>query len=159
MAMPDFSAFSEFAKIPDLRAEHDARMLEFQQRQAEVLEEIENMSRSQFVVNAEQGIASEYYSRLVNWIAKFDAGLDQQHEVGIRLVSFGQTITFRLLNMGYSDPFLISFKGETLDSGDPVELIQHVNQISILLMKTRRANPEEPKQTFGFHAIRNQSDE
>lgn len=113
------------------------------------IEHLQPIERPQFVKNAEQGIASEFYKRLVKWINDFDSALDDEHEVGVRLVSFGQSVVFHLNGIGYWNPFLISFLGTTED-GQPVELIQHVNQISILLMKLPRKNPEEPKKPIGF---------
>ena len=38
--------------------------------------------------------ASEFYKRLMHYIKEFDTSLDQEHEVGVRLVNFGQTIQF-----------------------------------------------------------------
>jgi hypothetical protein len=93
--------------------------------------------------------ASEFYRRLVKWINDFDSTLDQEHEVGVRLVSFGQTVVFHLDDMSYWNPSLISFQGTTED-GQPVELIQHVSQISILLMKLRRPDLSQPKKKIGF---------
>ncbi len=94
-------------------------------------------------------LASEFYRRLVEWINNFDSTLDAQHEVGVRLVSFGQTVTFHLIDISYWNPSLISFIGTT-NEGEPVELIQHVSQISILLMKLPRLNPDKPKKKIGF---------
>jgi hypothetical protein len=94
-------------------------------------------------------LASEYYKRLVTWINEFDKSLDQEHEVGVRLVNFGQAVTFHLSDMGFWDPSLISLKGFT-ESGEPVELIQHITQISILLMKVKRQHPNKPKRPIGF---------
>jgi Family of unknown function (DUF6173) len=93
--------------------------------------------------------ASGFYERLVAWINAFDADLDQEHEVGIRLVSFGQSVAFRLNDIGFWDPSLISFSGET-DDGNPVELIQHVSQISVLLLKLPRKDPTKPKRPIGY---------
>jgi hypothetical protein len=103
--------------------------------------------------------ASEFCTRLVRWIEEFDKTLDNEHEVGVRLVSFGQTLIFRVENLGYHDPSLIIFHGHT-DDGNPVTLIQHVSQISFLLMSVKRNNPEEPKKPIGFisPANSNQSD-
>ena len=106
--------------------------------------------RPQFVKNAEQGIASEFHKRLVKWITEFDNSLDNDHEVAVRLVSFGQTLVFHLQGMGYWNPFLISFWGVT-DDGQDVQLIQHVNQISILLLKVPRKDLDKPKRPIGFH--------
>ncbi len=95
------------------------------------------------------GYASEFYKRLCVWINKFDKQLDNKYEVGVRLVNFGQAITFHLEDIGYSDPYLICFRGRT-NSDDPVELVQHISQISILLMKLPRKHPDKPKKPFGF---------
>jgi hypothetical protein len=67
----------------------------------------------------------------------------------MRLVSFGQTITFSVTDIGYNNPSLIVFQGVTED-GKRLELIQHVTQISFLLMAVKRKNPDEPKRKIGF---------
>jgi hypothetical protein len=97
----------------------------------------------------ESNYASEFHKRLAKWIGEFDASLDQAHEVGVRLISFGQSFTFHLVDIGYWDPSLVVFRGITED-GNPVELIQHVTQISVLLMKMPRADPSTPKRPIGF---------
>ncbi|MGB3515567.1 MAG: DUF6173 family protein [Elainellaceae cyanobacterium] len=107
--------------------------------------------RNPLITHAESNYASEFHKRLVKWINDFDASLDNEHEVGIRLVSFGQTVTFHLQDLGYWNPSLILFSG-TIESGAPVELIQHVSQISILLMKMERKDPDKPKRPIGFHS-------
>jgi hypothetical protein len=98
---------------------------------------------------------SEFYQRLQKWISNFDATLDEQHEVGVRLVSFGQTFVFHLEALGYWNPSLIFFSGKT-EAGEPVELIQHVSQISILLMKLPRKDPTKPKRLIGFGSAEEQ---
>jgi hypothetical protein len=108
--------------------------------------------RNPLLVAAEANYASEFYTRLVKWITDFDAKLDQENEVGVRLVSFGQNVVFTLQSLGYWNPSLISFTGITQDDS-PVELIQHVTQISILLMKLPRTDPSKPKSRIGFAAI------
>jgi len=129
---PDPSSY--FPKPPDFSGMGDFR--------------IPNIKNA-LVTNAEANYASEFHRRLVKRIADFDASLDSQHEVGIRLVSFGQTVIFHLEDLGYWNPSLITFSGKT-DAGDPVELIQHVSQISILLMKLPRKDVSTPKRRIGF---------
>jgi len=97
----------------------------------------------------QQELASEFYKRLMNYIKEFDSSLDQEHEVGVRLVSFGQTVQFVVHRIGYYNPKIISFYGETAD-GSKVQLIQHVNQISFLLQSVQRKNPDQPKHPIGF---------
>jgi hypothetical protein len=103
------------------------------------------------VVAAKDNLASEFYKRLVEMIKDFDATLDQEHEVGVRLVTFGQTVVFHLTDMGYYNPSLLSFYG-TMDDGSPVHLIQHVTQLSVLLMKVARKDSSKPKRSLGFVA-------
>jgi len=106
---------------------------------------------------AQANVASEFHKRLAKWIEGFDATLDNAHEVGVRLVSFGQTVVFHLEGMDSWDPSLILFHGHT-EEGQPVELIQHVSQISILLTKLPRADPSKPKHPMGLH-VAGQSEE
>ncbi len=94
-------------------------------------------------------LASEFYSRLITWINDFHKSLDEEYEAGVRLVNFGQAVTFHIEDIGYWNPSLISFRGHT-EKGEPVELIQHVTQISILLMKMKREQPQQPKRPIGF---------
>jgi Family of unknown function (DUF6173) len=106
--------------------------------------------KNPLIENLEHNYASAFHERLMAWIAAFDASLDEQYEVGVRLVNFGQTVVFRLTDIGFHNPSLISFTGTT-EAGNPVELIQHISQISILLMKLPRKDPAEPKKSFGFN--------
>lgn len=101
------------------------------------------------VALSQANYASQFYEHLANWISDFDSKLDNEHEVGVRLVNFGQTVVFSLEYMRYCDPSLISFIGRTQE-GQPVELIQNVSQINILLMKLPREYPAEPKKPIGF---------
>jgi hypothetical protein len=107
--------------------------------------------RSAAARSIQENRASELARNILNEIQEYDVTLDNAHEVGVRLVSFGQTVTFHLKEIGYIDPSLIVFTGKTND-GDPVELMQHVSQISILLMKLPRQHPETPKKPIGFYA-------
>ena len=105
--------------------------------------------RPEITIPTNPNLASEFHKRLVEWINDFDKSLDDAHEVGVRLVSFGQSFTFHLEDIGYWNPSLISFKGHS-DQGEPVELIQHVSQISILLLKMERQDTSKPKRRIGF---------
>ena len=97
--------------------------------------------------------AKGFYDRIAERIRKFESSLDDQHEVGVKLASFGQSITFSISQIGYIDPLLIVFHGHT-EGGDPIELIQHVNQISFVLIRLERKEPENPKRPIGFMSER-----
>lgn len=97
----------------------------------------------------ENGYANIFYEQLVKAINDFDKELNQEEEVGVRLVSYGQTVQFHITDLGYQDPYLIYFFGE-LEDGSPIQLIQNVNQISFVLIAMKRKQPEEPKKPIGF---------
>ena len=103
----------------------------------------------QFAVTG--NFANEFHKRLIVWINEFHRKLDKEHEVGGQLASFGRVVEFHFTDIGYWDPSLISFIGK-LEDGSPVELVQHVSQINVLLLKKKRFNPEEPKRPIGFAA-------
>ncbi|MEE3718219.1 DUF6173 family protein [Tumidithrix elongata RA019] len=112
---------------------------------------LENKAIASTISLAEQqqaNLASEFAKQLYERIIKFDQELDAENEVGMRLVSFGQTITFHVSDVGYYNPSMILFLGNT--EGNRVELVQHVSQISFLLMALPKSNPESPKRTIGF---------
>lgn len=94
-------------------------------------------------------LASEFFKQLSHYMEEFDKELNQEHEVGIKLVNFGQTVQFTVHNIGYFNPKLICFYGEMPD-GSAIQLVQHVNQISFLLTAVKRKDPEKPKRPIGF---------
>lgn len=97
----------------------------------------------------ENGYANIFYEQLVKEINRFDSGLNQEEEVGARLISYGNTIQFHIIDIEYQNPYLIYFYGE-LEDGSPIQLVQHVSQISFVLIAMKRKNPQEPKKVIGF---------
>lgn len=113
-----------------------------------------NMSKSEdtneeLQENYQQELASDFYKKLSHYMDEFDKSLNQEQEVGVKLVNFGQTVQFTVHSIGYFNPKLICFYGEMPD-GSAIQLIQHVNQISFLLTAVQRKNPEVPKRPIGF---------
>lgn len=96
------------------------------------------------------------YTRLKEYILDFEAGLDEDHEVGARLVSFGQTLIFHIQNIGYYGPDIITFDGIN-DKGEKVQLIQHISQLSVILMALKRLD-EKPRR-IGFNLEKNDQTE
>ena len=80
-------------------------------------------------------IASDYEKNLRDKINKFNDSLDNEHEVGVCLIQYGQQIVLYIECMSCCNPSLISFFGY-IKEGESVELIQHISQISILLTKS-----------------------
>lgn len=87
------------------------------------------------------------YTRLKEYIKDFEKTLDSEHEVGARLVTFGNAVTFHIQDLGYYGPDIISFDGVD-DQGQAVQLIQHTSQLSVLLMAVRK-QADQPRR-IGF---------
>ncbi len=99
--------------------------------------------------SADENLAGTFYRRLLQWVSDFDQSLDEEHGVGVRSVTSGQTMVFHLSGISYCNPALMRFVGAT-DEGEPVEMIQHVSQINMVLVKMRRLDPEQPKSKIGL---------
>ena len=93
--------------------------------------------------------AEEYVRRLVVIMNEYNAGLEHTHQVALILVHFGQSITINVTNIGYWNPGLIIYYGTSTD-GNPIELVQHISQVSCLLTSVPREDPSKPKQLIGF---------
>ena len=91
------------------------------------------------------------HERVVRSINSFEEQLDQEHEVGARLVSFGSEMTFHIENVGYWGPDIIIFYGRGQD-GNSVELLQHISQLSVLLVALKKVH-EEPRR-IGFELMK-----
>lgn len=87
------------------------------------------------------------YERLAKYIKDFEAGLDEDHEIGARLVTFGTSVTFHIEDMGYYGPDIITFHGKN-DLGEDIQLIQHTSQLSVLLVAVKK-QAEKPRR-IGF---------
>ncbi|MDR6999640.1 DUF6173 family protein [Neobacillus niacini] len=98
---------------------------------------------------AENNYASEFYRKIIEMINDFEASLNHDEEVGVRLISFGQTVQFHIEDLSYYNPSLIAFIGR-LPNGSKVKLIQNVDQISFLLMALPKLNEDAPARRIGF---------
>ena len=98
---------------------------------------------------AEERSAEGFVRRILARVKAFEATLDANHEVGLKLVSFGQAVTIHVDRLAAVEPSLIVFIGKTGD-GQPVQLVQHMSQVSFLLTALPRLAPEEPRKPIGF---------
>lgn len=95
--------------------------------------------------NTSKNIAISIYNEML----KFQSALPDEDDVAISYISFGNSITILVENMGYIGSSLVVFYGR--DSlGKPQELIQHIHQLNFLLTVAPKAAPETPKRKIGF---------
>ena len=87
------------------------------------------------------------------YISNFEDSLDNEHEVGVMLTNFGQSVVMQVTEIGYEKSVLMIFNGYV--NGQRATLIQHVNQLNFLLVASPRSEPEKPKHRIGFKLIDN----
>jgi hypothetical protein len=93
-------------------------------------------------------LADFAYEKIIEQIQEFESELDENTEVAVQLASFGQSIVMSVTDIGYQNPDLIYFYG--LIGDKKAQLIQHVNQLSFLLMAVPKADPDAPPRRIGF---------
>lgn len=93
-------------------------------------------------------MADYSYEVIMERIKEFEDDLDEEHEVALKLASFGQSITLSVTGIGYSNPSTLVFHGFVGDQ--EATLIQHMSQLNFLLVAARKADPEKPPRRIGF---------
>ena len=91
------------------------------------------------------------YQNLVECINNLEKSFDDQHEIGARLVAFGSSVTFHLQDMNYYDPNIINFYGKN-EEGEALQLIQHVSQLSVMLITLKKQSDKPVR--IGFKLLR-----
>lgn len=93
--------------------------------------------------------AADYqYEKLIEEIKNFESRLDDEHEIALKLASFGESITINVTEIGYYNPSLIVFDGFV--NGNRATLVQHVNQLNFLLIAVKKLDPKRPARRIGF---------
>ncbi len=93
-------------------------------------------------------LASYSYEVILDRIKEFESTLDSNHEVAVKLASFGQSITMSVTDIGYSNPSTIVFYGYI--GKQKATLIQHMSQLNFLLLSVPKSDPEKPPHRIGF---------
>lgn len=92
--------------------------------------------------------AADYsYEIILAHIEAFEDELDDEHEVAVKLASFGQSVTLSVTNIGYSNPSTLVFDGYV--GNQKATLIQHMSQLNFLLVAVPKRDPEKPPHRLG----------
>jgi len=86
---------------------------------------------------------------LMEKIQAFESALDDEHEIAIQLLSFGQSLAFTITDISYTDPNILVFDGYV--AGQPITLLQSISQFNVLLTSVPKRDPEKRKSPIGFH--------
>jgi hypothetical protein len=90
----------------------------------------------------------EYKNAIIESIKQFESKLDAEHEIALKLTTFGQSIVLEVTNIGFRWPNMIYFYG--LIDGQPAELIQNINVLNFLITSAKKKEPEKPARRIGF---------
>ncbi len=91
--------------------------------------------------------ADTQFEIIKSYVQEFQAGLDAEHDVGLLLTNFGQSVLMEVTSISYEFPVLMVFRGYV--NAQPSTLIQHVSQLNFLLTSVPKA-PDLPKRQIGF---------
>ncbi|MBO4895074.1 MAG: hypothetical protein J5562_09200 [Clostridia bacterium] len=91
--------------------------------------------------------ADEQFHILKHYIQEFEQSLDDEHEVGILMTNFGQSVLMQVTEVTYENPVILVFKGFVNER--EATLIQHINQLNFLLTTIKKES-NRPKRQIGF---------
>ncbi|MEO8240758.1 MAG: DUF6173 family protein [bacterium] len=93
--------------------------------------------------------AQSAYERLVLYIRAFEQQLNADQEVAIGFAG-SEAGVLRIEGIGYFDPDIVTFYGAD-EAGMKMQLIQHVNQLSVLLRAQPKSDPNDAPRRIGFN--------
>ncbi|MBM6876111.1 hypothetical protein H6A04_10730 [Fusobacterium mortiferum] len=88
------------------------------------------------------------FEKLIEQIKDFEEGLDDDHEVALKLASFGSAIMMYVVTIGYQNPDMLYFYGFV--DGQPAQLIQHMSQLNFLITSVEKIDKDKPARRIGF---------
>lgn len=93
-------------------------------------------------------LADWKYEKIMEQIRDFEDTLDAEHEVALKLASFGSSVTMIITEISYQNPDLLYFYGFV--NGTDAQLIQHMSQLNFLLTSVEREDKSKPARRIGF---------
>ncbi|WP_270471956.1 DUF6173 family protein, partial [Hungatella hathewayi] len=95
-------------------------------------------------------LADWKYEKIMEEIRDFEKSLDNDHEIALKLASFGSAVTMVVTSIGYQNPDMLYFYGYV--NGKDSQLIQHANQLNFLITSVEREDKTKPARRIGFRA-------
>jgi len=100
------------------------------------------------VLPRDYNMADWKYEKLVEQIREFEEILDDDHEVALKLASFGSSVVMSVTDIGYQNPDILYFYGFV--DGKEAQLIQHISQLNFLITFVEREDKSKPARRIGF---------
>lgn len=89
------------------------------------------------------------YEIIRDYIRTFQKSLDDEHDIGLMLTNFGQSVVMEVTEVDYEESVLMVFHGFV--NGQKATLIQHVSQLNFLLTTVPKP-VDQPHRQIGFNA-------
>lgn len=110
-----------------------------------VLEELENYPLD---IPRDYNMADWKFEKLIEQVKDFEEDLDDNHEVALKLASFGSSVVMYVVTIGYQNPDMLYFYGFV--DGQPAQLIQHMSQLNFLITSVEKIDKDKPPRRIGF---------
>ncbi|UFS69286.1 DUF6173 family protein [Geomonas sp. RF6] len=94
--------------------------------------------------------AGQVRRALQSSIENFQASLDQEHEVAIRVAPCGAQGELHAAEVRFAPANLVVFQGYSV-TGEPLHLVQHLSQVNFTLVAARKVH-EAPLRVAFVHA-------
>ena len=111
----------------------------------EVIKQMENFPIEE---PRDYNMADWKFEKLIEQIKDFEEGLDDDHEVALKLASFGSAIMMYVVTIGYQNPDMLYFYGFV--DGQPAQLIQHMSQLNFFITSVEKIDKDKPARRIGF---------
>ncbi len=111
----------------------------------EILEEVGNYPLD---MPRDYNMADWKFEKLIEQVKAFEEDLDDDHEVALKLASFGSSVVMYVITIGYQNPDMLYFYGFV--DGQPAQLIQHMSQLNFLITSVEKIDKEKPPRRIGF---------
>lgn len=106
-----------------------------------------NLANIEIDVPTQHMWSDTQFEIIKKYIQEFERKLDTEHEAGLLLTSFGQSVLMQVTHITYEKSVLMIFKGYV--NGNEATLIQHINQLNFLLTAIKK-EPEKKRVPIGF---------
>ena len=100
-----------------------------------------------FTMPSAYSYSDTQFEIIKKYVLDFQNSLDSEHDIGILLTNFGNSMLMEVSHIGYEKSVLMVFKGHV--NGVESTLIQHVSQLNFLLTTVPK-QPDKPKRKIGF---------
>lgn len=92
--------------------------------------------------------AGHIYKSVVKGIKEFEENLPENSMSSNKFIIFGNELV-AIDYVTYQNPEIFIFNGTTIE-GEPVQIMQHISQLNILLMATRKTESQVTVRKIGF---------